>query len=114
MFGLCIFLFRNIFRVNSPINKPSIENFQKGRGGSAKKCTELELELKAKTSVIFCEDMRVKEKIFTLLQKIADISQSPKELYNSKIHWLKVNFGLTYKIRLNFESVHNIVLYSIL
>ena len=49
-------LFRNIFRVNSPINKPSIENFQKG--------TEFELELKAKTSVIFCEDMRVKEKIF--------------------------------------------------
>ena len=58
-------LFRNIFRVNSPINKPSIENFQKGRGDSAKKkCTELELELKAKTSVIFCEDMRVKEKFF--------------------------------------------------
>ena len=58
--------------------------------------------------------MRVKEKNFTLLQKIADISQSPKELYNLKIHWLKVNFGFTYKIRLNFESVHNIVLYSIL
>ena len=56
----------------------------------------------------------LKRKFFILLQKIADISQSPKELYNLKIHWLKVNFGLTYKIRLNFESVHNIVLYSIL
>ena len=57
----------------------------------------------------------LKRKFFTLLQlEIADISQSPKELYNLKIHWLKVNFGFTYKIRLNFESVHNIVLYSIL
>ena len=68
---------------------------------------------------LFCDDMGVKEKIFTLLQlEIARylqsyISQSPKELYILKIHWLKVNFGLTYKIRLNFKSVHNIV-YSIL
>ena len=59
--------------------------------------------------------MGVKEKIsYPVTKKIADISQSPKELYNLKIHWLKVNFGLTYKIRLNFKSVHNIVFYSIL
>ena len=64
---------------------------------------------------LFSEDIGVKEKIFLpCYKKIADISQSPKELYNLKIHWLKVNFGFTYKIRLNFESVHNIVLYSIL
>ena len=56
----------------------------------------------------------LKRKIFTLLQlEIADISQSPKELYNLKIHWLKVNFGLTYKIRLNFKSVHNIAFFIV-
>ena len=101
------------------------------------KCTELELELIAKPVLFFVKIWGLKRKFFTLLQleiiyelenspglkrkfftllqlEIADISQSPKELYNLKIHWLKVNFGFTYKIRLNFESVHNIVLYSIL